>query len=110
MRKMQKLVTAAVAGIMGASLVGSARADNATTTTGGSQDKGATAPHKGHNKCKAGKNACAGKGACATDKHACNGMNSCKGQGGDSHHHKDKKNKSEKKGNNSCSGSHGCKS
>jgi uncharacterized membrane protein len=68
MKKSQMLVHAAVAGILGASLVASSSAVAAAKPDETGQCVGA--------------NSCKGKSACAQkDKNACSGQNACKGKG-----------------------------
>jgi hypothetical protein len=116
MTKMKRMLTATIAGLMGATLSkGALRADTTTPAAGGSTSNASATDNniagdkhgcKGVNACAgkggckanangcAGKNACKGKGGCATAKHDCKGKNDCKGQG--------------KGGNNSCKGQGAC--
>lgn len=79
MKKMTKLLTAAIAGIMGASMAASSVHAGDTKIEKG---KGRHRASAKKNSCAAGQNACKGKGACKTADHACAGKNACKGMGG----------------------------
>src|SRR5262245_54902001 len=110
-REIGLIVSAAAAGIVGASFV----ACKSKSEPAGVTQQGATEKHacKGMNGCKgqggggagddgcSGKNSCKGKGGCATAKHTCAGKNECKGQGGCSA-------KGNCAGKNSCKGQGGC--
>lgn len=92
MKKMSRLLTAAIAGMVGAALAhtpaqakGRAPGDDKKMEKKMGSDSNACKGMNGcsgeKNSCK-GMNECKGKGGCKTDKHACKGMNECKGQGG----------------------------
>jgi hypothetical protein len=114
MTKMQKMLTAAMAGLMGASMTGTpvfAKDKKASSGKDKTKANHTVDTHgcKGQNACKgkggcsagdngcAGKNSCKGKGGCASQAatHECKGMNNCKGQG--------------KGGENACKGQGSCK-
>jgi uncharacterized membrane protein len=67
MTKRDRLITAAMAGLLGAAVL---------AAPGSAKDK----KPKGQEKCY-GINSCGGKGDCGGKGHACAGKNSCKGQG-----------------------------
>ncbi|MGE3164571.1 MAG: hypothetical protein AB7O52_06680 [Planctomycetota bacterium] len=106
-REFNKLIAAAVGGLMaGATLGGCTGTGSKSATTKGAAKHAC----KGHNECKgqggcgsgnngcAGKNDCKGQGGCATaSRHDCAGKNDCKGQGGCG------------SGNNGCAGKNDCK-
>ena len=92
-RDFNKLLSAAVAGMVGAGALAGCR---------GTDDRGG-APAADKHACK-GLNDCKGKGGCKTDKNACKGQNECKGQGGCA-----TAAKHECKGQNECKGLGGCK-
>src|SRR5690349_15405976 len=102
MKKMSRLLTAAIAGIVGSALSQSPamamgkKGDDSSSTK--MEKKAASAKHS----C-AGQNECKGMGGCKTAKHDCAGKNDCKGQGGcKGEMHKGK-------GMNECKGQGGCK-
>jgi len=72
MTKNSKLLSAAVAGLMGLAAVASA---------GDKADKGAKKADKDANVHCYGVNKCKAMGKCSGPGHACAGSNSCKGQG-----------------------------
>ncbi len=112
MKKLNKLMTAAIAGIMSASFAGSTlQAEEAKAKDA----KPAAEKHacKGEHGCK-GDHACKGKGACKGE-HGCKGKDGCKGHKKD-HKCEDMCSKeccvkargAEKKGSDACNGPNGC--
>ena len=72
--KSNKIVSAALAGLLASSIFVAAESFAAETAKSSCNGKAADAKEK--NSCKA-------KAADASEKHACKGKNSCKGQGAD---------------------------
>jgi hypothetical protein len=105
-RDFNKLLSAAVAGMVGAGALASCSSNGKHDDAGGGAKhackgmndcKGKGGCASGNNGCK-GKNDCKGKGGCATAAaHSCKGQNDCKGQGGCG------------SGNNGCKGKNDCK-
>ncbi|MBI3549631.1 MAG: hypothetical protein HY078_11375 [Elusimicrobia bacterium] len=74
MTKREMLISAAVAGLMGAAVAAPGMADEKKSDKGGKAAKDKNVPCYGVNKC-GGHGKCSGKG------HECAGSNKCKGQG-----------------------------
>jgi hypothetical protein len=109
MTKSKKMLSAAVAGLMGATLTqtsakamgrkSESKPTPAADTTTNTKSVPSSASHacKGHNECK-------GQGGCSSSDNGCKGKNSCKGKGGCAAVHA----KDSKSGSNACSGKNGC--
>jgi hypothetical protein len=72
------MVTAALAGMLGAAGCDKVDASASKPSPGGSS----STPTSGAKHACRGQNACKGQGGCKTDMHGCKGQNGCKGQGG----------------------------
>lgn len=101
MRIPTRLLTAALAGVVGSALVAAPAAAKGRSPGSDTQKmekkadshsckgengckgeaKGEASSCKGEASCK-GHNECKGQGKCKTESHACKGQNECKGQGG----------------------------
>lgn len=127
MNKFTRLMGAAVAGMVGATIAARpAHADENASSPAAPTDKPAVKAIHGHGHACKGHNACKGQGGCKTGDNGCKGKNSCKGKGGCSTmpHHKVKKVKGKAKAatekpavkteaapaaQNSCKGQNACK-
>lgn len=107
MKKLSKLVSAAMAGVLGTAITAApvlAKGRKPDAPSGNKVEDKAAKNAQGHdlNSCR-GKNACRGQGGCAVQgKHSCKGKNACKGQGGC------RTEKHSCKGQNACKGMGGC--